>query len=199
LFHGFVFAPAAHAALNEVDRSYAVSADGLGNVYITGSTSGNLAGLNTGGEGPFVSKFDAAGNLLWTRQFGGNDVFADGLGNVHVAGSIGNLFSSSAYVSKYDAEGNLQWIGQFDTPTRDHGYGVAVDGIGNVYLTGDTNANSGDEDGFLTKFDASGALLWTQLDRASDGSAGVSADNSGNVYISGGTFANTGDIDAQQV
>ena len=40
-----------------------MSADGLGNVYISGYTDGSLGGPNAGGYDAFVSKYDAAGTL----------------------------------------------------------------------------------------------------------------------------------------
>jgi hypothetical protein len=42
-----------------------VSADVLGNVFISGYS---LADPDAGDYDAFVSKYDAAGNLLWTRQ-----------------------------------------------------------------------------------------------------------------------------------
>ncbi len=77
------------------DVSYSVSADGLGNVYISGRTSGSLGGTNAGRSDAFVSKYAAAGSLLWTEQLGtsSNDlsqgVSADGLGNVCISGHTG--------------------------------------------------------------------------------------------------------------
>src|SRR5437016_5494557 len=67
------------------DLSTGVSADGLGNVYISGVTYGNLGGILNGDRDAFVSKFNSSGSLLWTQQFGTNDidealcVSADGL------------------------------------------------------------------------------------------------------------------------
>ena len=52
------------------DDSFGVSADGLGNVYISGYTDGSLGGPNAGGDDAFVSKYDAAGNFQWTQQLG---------------------------------------------------------------------------------------------------------------------------------
>ena len=65
-----------------MDYNGGVSADGLGNVYISGDTTGGLGGDNAGAYDAFVSKYDAAGNLLWTEQLGtamsdhGNGVIA---------------------------------------------------------------------------------------------------------------------------
>ena len=55
---------------SEWDVSYGVSADGLGNVYISGLTDGSLGGTNAGNSDAFISKYDAGGTLQWTRQLG---------------------------------------------------------------------------------------------------------------------------------
>ena len=74
------------------DVSLAVSADGLGNVYISGWTDGSMDGTNAGGDNAFLSKYDAGGTLDWTRQLGTSStdaslsVSADGLGSVYISG-----------------------------------------------------------------------------------------------------------------
>jgi hypothetical protein len=108
---------------SEFDNSRGVSADGLGNVYISGFTNGSLGGPYAGGDDAFVSKYDAAGNFQWSRQLGTSSfdgvdesygVSADGLGNVYISGythgSLGgpNAGEYDAFVSKYDAAGNFQ-------------------------------------------------------------------------------------------
>ncbi len=50
------------------DYGYGVAADGLGSVYIVGTTEGDLGGRNAGEDDAFVSKYDAGGIELWTRQ-----------------------------------------------------------------------------------------------------------------------------------
>jgi len=75
------------------DQSFGVSADGLGNVYISGETFRSLDGTNAGDDDAFVTKYDAAGNIQWTRQLGtssrdeSSGVSADGLGNVYFSGT----------------------------------------------------------------------------------------------------------------
>ncbi|MCA9229641.1 MAG: SBBP repeat-containing protein [Planctomycetales bacterium] len=95
------------------DVSYGVSADGLGNVYISGFTRGDLGGTNAGDHDAFVSKYDAAGTLLWTEQLGSTSVdeslgvSADGLGNVYISGiTYGDLGGTNAgdfdaFIAKY--------------------------------------------------------------------------------------------------
>jgi hypothetical protein len=202
------------------DLSFGVSADGLGSVYVSGITNGSLGGLNAGSSDAFVSKYDAAGNLQWTRQLGTRDadesygISADGLGNVYISGytngSLGgpNAGNYDAFVSKFDAAGTLQWTKQLGSSAIEENYGVSADGLGNVYITGGTNGslggpNAGGSDAFVSKYDAGGNLLWTrQLGTSSpEYSQGVSADVLGNVYISGvawgslgGAYAGNGDV-----
>lgn len=197
---------------HDLDASYGVSADGLGNVYICGYTFGTLSGTYAGNGDAFVSKYDAAGNLQWTRQFGTNmsevarGVSADGLGSVYLSGhSNGNLSDMSggipdAFVRKYDAAGTFQWSRELSTAERDASHGVSADGLGNVYITGRTEGslsgpNAGISDAFVSKYDAAGTLQWTRQIGTSDYDAGngVSADGLGNVYITGRT---DGSLDA---
>ena len=191
---------------SELDQGWGVSADGSGNIYISGRTRGNLRGPNNGGMDAFVSKYDESGTLEWVRQLGTSEsdagwgVSADGLGNVYIAGSTtGSLDGTNAggmdaFVSKYDESGTLDWVRQFGTSETDASWGVSADGLGNVYISGFTRgslegSNAGDSDAFVSKYDASGTLEWTQQLGTSqqDTSHGVSADGLGNVYISGWT------------
>lgn len=202
------------------DASYGVSTDASGNVYISGSTWGGISGPNLGSDDAFLSKFDETGNLQWTRQLGtpsydvSSGVTADSMGNVYISGSTGgslggpNAGLGDAYVSKYDALGNLQWTRQLGTSLSDASFDVSADSLGNVYISGITEgslggSNAGGNDAFVSKYNSSGALLWTrQLGTAfEDLALGVSVDSLGNAYITGHTRgsisgANTGEFDA---
>jgi hypothetical protein len=195
----------------ESEWSHSVSADGLGNVYISGITFGSLGGPHLGNGDAFISKFDAAGTLQWTRQLGTTlqdssaSISADGLGNVYISGYTDGLMAGQpdAFVSKYDAAGSLQWTRQLGTDSFEGSHGVSADGLGNVYITGDTGGsldgpNAGPADVFISKYDAAGNLQWTKQmgTNGSDQSNGVSADGLGNVFISGYTGGGIGPADA---
>jgi probable HAF family extracellular repeat protein len=192
------------------DRVYDLSADGLGNIFLVGYLNGPKS------DG-YLSKYNDEGISTWIRQFdsGGNDfcngVAADGLGNVYVTGSTyGDLGGTNAgatdvFVSKYDTEGTLLWMRQQGTSGFDKANSVTADGNGNVYISGITKGslgglNAGEQDAFLSKYDADGTLLWTQQLGTTefDESQAVSADGLGHVYISGRTFGNLGGSNAGQ-
>jgi hypothetical protein len=169
-----------------------ISVDGLGNVYTSGYTQGSLDGLNAGQADAFVSKYDAAGNLQWTKQLGtetydvSEGVSADVLGDVYITGHN----SGRVFLSKLDFAGALQWskqLGDFEERQS-----LSVDGLGNVYISGSTNGdlggpNAGHLDAYVAKYDASGNHLWTSQYGTSgfDVSQAVSADAVGNVYLAG--------------
>ena len=130
------------------DQPLSVSADGLGNAYISGWTNGSLGGPNAGSNDAFLAKYDAAGSLLWLRQYGtpsedvSKGVSVDRLGNVYTSGytygSLGgpNAGQADAFVCKYDPAGNLQWTRQLGTGSGDDNGGCSADGLGNVYIQG---------------------------------------------------------------
>ena len=189
--------------------AFGLSADGLGSVYVTGYTTGNLEGTNSGESDAFVSKYDASGGFLWTRQFGTSggefaySVSADGLGNLYLSGFTQgslegiNAGSRDAFVRKYDASGGLHWTRQFGTSGSDESRSISADGLGSVHVAGVTDgslvgSSAGGRDAFVRKYDASGALLWARQfgTNGSDDSRGISADDLGNVYVVGNTSGN---------
>jgi hypothetical protein len=205
------------------DTGNAVATDDAGNAYVAGTTRGDLAGPSLGGADCFLAKFDLSGNRTFTSQFGtsaDDEAFAvavDGAGNSYVAGStagdldgpgIGSdplIGASDFFLAKFGPTGNLLFTRQIGTSANDEARGVAVDGVGNIYVTGMT---SGDLDGpgigsdpfvgatdfFLAKFDSSGNLLFTrQIGTSSNDQAfAMALDGVGNVYVTGST---AGDLD----
>ena len=192
------------------DSMAAVSVDSAGNIYVAGSTQGNLGAPNAGGADAFVLKLSSSGTLLWSRQLGTAnndtgeiDIALDGTGSVYISaytdGNIGGTPAGGfdAWIGKYDSSGTLSWVTQFGTTAHDFGTSMSVDGAGNVYIAGRTKgnlggANAGLDDGFVAKFDSSGASVWSQQFGTSsdDDINGVWADGLGNVYVAGYSFGN---------
>ncbi len=201
------------------DIGNGVAVDGSGNAYITGWTNGSLDGSNAGGTDVFLAKYASDGNQQWIQQFGSADddlgygVAVDGSGNAYITGhTLGSLDGSNAggldvFLAKYDSDGNQQWIRQFGSADYDQGWGVAVDGSGNAYITGWTTgslngSNAGGYDVFLAKYASDGTQQWIQQfgSGVEDLAKGVAVDGSGNAYITGWTNgsltgSNAGDAD----
>ncbi len=160
---------------SDYDGGRGVAVDGKGNAYITGIAGGDLNGSNAGLMGMFLVKYDSNGNQQWTRQLDGSDddyavglgVAVDNKGNAYISGwAASSRYGSNAggmdvLFVKYDSNGSQQWIHQLGTSEDDNGYGVAVDGKGNAYISGTTagslyGSNAGGADVFLAKFNSKG-------------------------------------------
>jgi hypothetical protein len=112
---------------------------------------------------------------------------------------------SNVFVAKYDRSGKLKWLLQAGGPGDDNGYDLALDGAGNVYVTGAFAGNSATFRGtnntdqsvvglgitiFLAKYTPSGALVWVQTGHSVSESLnqgfGVAVEPvSGSVYVTG--------------
>lgn len=196
------------------DYGNSVAADGNGNIYVAGYTSGSLDGnANAGKDDIILVKYNAAGTKQWSRQLGSPDVdealsvAVDGSGNVYVAGatysSLDGYTRAGEYdvvLVKYSSAGEKQWIRQLGSAATDEAYALAVDTSGNAYITGltagnlDGNTGAGGYDMFLVKYDTTGTKQWTkQLGTASDDyGCGVAMDSSGNIYVAGTTAGGIG-------
>ena len=113
------------------------------------------------GSDAFVAKLAPDGKLAWAASFSGDDLSEYGLdvavdaeGNVYSTGSFissadfdpspdsTHILTSpirgamNAYVSKLGPDGRFVWARQYDGDPYASGFGIAVDGVGNVYTTG---------------------------------------------------------------
>jgi hypothetical protein len=182
------------------DKIFGAAADALGNAYVAGYTFGVLGASSGGRQDAFLRKFDAQGNVLWTRQIGnlvddaGDGVTVDPFGNVYITGYRfpSQQLGYEAFVAKYDAAGNNLWARQRGTSIWDFSVDVAADALGGVYITGWTEDRAADErNAFVTKYNSAGVLQWN--DSFGDGLAtfaeSAATDGAGNVYVAGRTSA----------
>ena len=189
------------------DWGNGIALDGSGNAFITGFTDS----YGTGNNDAFLLKYNSSGNLLWYKTWGGSDrdygyeIALDGLGKAYITGvtySYG-LGNSNAFLLKYDSFGNLLWYKTWGGDSYGdyaYGYGIAVDGSGNTFITGTyTSYGPYDVDGILLKYDSSGDLLWEKTWEVSDDDSGesgfgIALDALGNAFITGETY-NYGEFD----
>ena len=117
----------------------------------------------------------------------GNGIAVDGSGNVYVTGYSYATWNGPAgqnplhaysggydiFVLKLNSSGAYQWHTFYGSSGDDSGHGIAVDGSGNVYVTGYSDATwngpagqnplhaySGGYDIFVLKLNSSGAYQW---------------------------------------
>jgi 3',5'-cyclic AMP phosphodiesterase CpdA len=133
------------------DYAYALSVDREGNIYITGSSSHryNFSDYQTIG----TIKYGSDGTLLWAKHrweyepCAGLDVTSDDAGNVYVTGHEWSFsgYQKSNYVTiKYNSSGAAIWTRLYNGPVSsyDKGRKIAVDKIGNAYVTGESFSGS---------------------------------------------------------
>ena len=194
------------------DTIYGIKVDTQGNIYVGGTTEGNLGGPKQAeGADAFVAKFDSNGNQQWIQQFGReliNSAFSldiDEDSNVYLSGitvrSSPDFVTDDFWVTKYDTNGSRQWFTEFGSPAFDEPYAVAVSNDGSVYAGGWTlgdfgGTNAGLYDAALAKLDNDGNVEWTKQFGTADFDWiwGVDTDTEGNVYAGGWTL---GDLAAE--
>ncbi len=184
----------------------AVAIDSEGHVFIVGKVSGDIDGqITQGSEDLYLKKYDAAGNLLWTRLLGAADsatgfaVEVDSNDNVIVAGKVrGDLYDTASgggvdsFVTKFDASGQELWSHQAAATENDGALGLAIDGSDNVFFTGFTDGalsgqtHGGGADAYITKLDGDGNHVATQqFGGAGDEVGNALAVSGGQVYVVG--------------
>jgi hypothetical protein len=184
-----------------------------------------------GTQDAFVTKLSATGNsLVYSTYFGGsggtaglgesgNAIAVDAGGNAYIVGTtnstdfptINPLQASlagggnDAFVAKLSPAGSALFYSTFlGGSGLDSATGVAVDSLGNVYLTGFTSSpnfprvnpmqpvNAGGYDAFVAKLTPAGnALVYSSYlgGSNSDSGAAIALDGAGNVYIAGQTLS----------
>jgi hypothetical protein len=106
----------------------------------------------------WVARYDGPANgydLAWA-------IAVDGSGNVYVTGQSRGSGTDDYATVKYDANGNQLWIARYDGPANgyDLAWAIAVDGSGNVYVTGKSIGAGTDTDYATVKYDTNGNELW---------------------------------------
>ncbi len=179
------------------DSGNAIAVDSSGNAFIVGDAGMGFPAVNAlmsipGSGHVFVSKLNPAGNvLLFSTQLGGNgfehatDVAVDSADNIYVTGAtystnlpVPNAAqpaygggSGDGFVAKIKADySGLAYLTYLGGSAMDQAYGIALDGLGNAYITGETRSTlnfptknafqpaygGGRSDAFVTKLNAAG-------------------------------------------
>jgi hypothetical protein len=215
------------------DFGQGIAVDSSGNVYVMGTTgSSNFPTAtpydptyNGGLDDVFATKLSSTGNsLVYSTYLGGTDfdkgwaIAVDDSGSAYLTGqtqSINfpthNAYDGSfnggidVFVTKLSSQGDsLVYSTYLGGSDYEYGYGIAVDGSRNAYVTGNTYSTNfptqnpyqtyqgpaNSADAFATKFSASGtSLIYSTYlgGNGYDAGWGIAVDSSDNAYVAGST------------
>jgi uncharacterized delta-60 repeat protein len=197
---------------NSYDAAMALAVDTSGDVYVTGlSTAQN-------GLGDCVTiKYDTEGTQQWAKTYDGaangndfgNSVAIDTSGNVYVTGSSAGADKGQDYLTiKYDSSGHQLWASTYSSPNNnwDEGRSIALDGSGNVYVTGVLEYSEGKastDDWGTIKYNSSGVEQWVRQyngpAKIADEAWSIAVDVSGNSYVVGYSHGPTSGSDLTSI
>jgi Ca2+-binding RTX toxin-like protein len=214
------------------DQGISIAVDGSASAYLTGDTAsasalpvtaGAFDQSRNGDTDAYIAKVnpDGSGFTYVTYLGGGGDdaaraIAVDGDGNAYVGGSTRSLnfpvsagaydsvqtTQSRAFVFKLSSNGSNRVFGTYLKATSSAVRGLAVDGGGNAFATGEASAvtpagnpfdptANGGQDAFVVKLNQSGssALYATHLGGSTtDAAFGIDVDAAGTtVYLTGAT------------
>lgn len=118
-----------------------MACDDSGNVYVSGSSTGNSTG-----DDYLTIKYNSAGVQQWLQRYNGagnatdniNSIALDNSGNVYVTGFCVNNTNNDFVTIKYNSSGTQQWMQTYNGPAnnRDEAYAIILDHTENVIITG---------------------------------------------------------------
>ena len=219
---------------SEFEEGLSVAPDAVGGAFITGNFFGTATfgsgpaavTLTSAGNGDaFVARYDESGSLVFAQQIGGPSfdeglgVASDGDGGAFVTGYFSGTLTlgsgseavtltsagvEDVFLARYDAQGGLVFAVSAGGESVERSYGVALDGVGGVYIAGqfrdeatfgsgaaaDTLTSAGFEDVFLARYDDRGELVYAVRAGGSsfDRGLSVSADGAGGAFVTGPFF-----------
>jgi len=196
---------------NGEDGALALALDGDGNVYVTGFSTGTTSPVPYYGGFDYATvKYDNFGNQLWVARYNGpgngpdwaSAIAVDEAGNVYVTGESRNDGVSEWWdvgrrdyaTIKYSSAGIEQWVARYNGPGDGYDWAtaIAVDGAGNVYITGESKGNVSQEDYCTIKYNSAGVEQWVaRYDgtvHTDDYASALKIDSIGNVYVTGWSY-----------
>ena len=208
------------------NNGQAISLDGADNIYITGENNGastfGTKEISAKNEGVLVMKLNSEGEPLWvtsvpsSARSTGSCIAADASGRCWISGIFhgqvtlnGQTYpsmnedpkNSDGFVAAFDTEGHLQWGHALVGPSIDYCLGVATDGKGQSFVTGEFSETStfagqtltsrGMTDSYLASIDERGKLLWISQSGGPKGDNAyiIATDGAGSLVYGGACMA----------
>ena len=148
------------------DLPIRIKADASGNVFVLGDSPGD------GTQTDMVTiKYSPGGAQSWVDRYEGpgseasHGLTVDASGNAYVTGGSAPDAASAVqdYITiKYAPGGSRAWERRYDfgTGINDTAWDVAVDDLGNVYVTGMSQGLEFSSDFATVKYDGAGNMIW---------------------------------------
>ena len=201
----------------KADIAYGVAVDAKDHVWLTGTVGspGNFGSLKiqAAGSQGFVAKATPKGDWEWVKGLGsvgsvGRAIAVDKAGNGYITGNFSGTLSlgstkltsqgkSDIFVIKYAVNGDVLWATSGGGVEDDTGLSLAVDGVGDVYVTGRIKGDAtlgsvalsskGDNDIFVAKLSTRGQWRWAKSagGAGNDLGAAIALDPAGHPFITG--------------
>lgn len=173
-----------------IDHVEDLDVDSSDNVYVTGEATA------LGNPDCITVKYDSAGNEKWAKTYDsgasdkGNAIVVDSSGNAYVTGMTGGGGTVDYLTIMYDSTGAQQWVSLYDGPVNgdDGAVDIDLDELGNVYVTGESDAAAGQTDYATVMYDSAGNQQWVaRYDQTGlcDSGVGIAVYDSNNIYVTG--------------
>ncbi|MEO8588726.1 MAG: hypothetical protein ABI432_05105, partial [Flavobacteriales bacterium] len=217
----------AHCAVDATGNVYVSGTTSSSSGIASGGHQNVFGGIGNLVHDAFLVKFSPTGTRLWATYYGGpqtesfTDCAVDANGAVYLSGTTNSSTAiasgghqntlvgvgyGDAFLVKFNASGVREWGTYYGGTDFDGAVSCAVDGVGNVYMAGTTqsdsgiasgghqNTRSGGEDAYLVKFNTSGVRLWATYYGGGSAESGrdCATDGNNNVYLTGTTASPTG-------
>ena len=171
------------------DEPTGIAVDGSLNVYVTGYTGAPEATylrdnqIQRIGQEEWMAGYNLPNGISFAAA-----IAVDRSGNIYVTGTSGTFMSGDFdYATiKYNNSGQQQWVARYNGAANsdDGGTAIAVDRLGNVYVTGNIQTGSGG-DIRHDQYDSLGQQQWVALYNAQGSPVAIAVDNLGSVYSTG--------------
>lgn len=138
---------------NDLDRANAITLDATGNVIVTGLS----VGAGTAAQDIVTIKYNNSGTQQWLNRYNGpsngydegKGIATDAAGAIYITGYSFTSGSNNDYTTiKYDASGAQEWITKYNGTgnNADQAVAIAIDNIGNIYVSGLSKGSGSNED-----------------------------------------------------
>jgi hypothetical protein len=153
-----------------------------------------------------ISTAVAQVDFVWGKQFGSDsdertrNLMIDSLNNIYVFGKtngkIGkeNFGKYDGFVVKIDSSANIIWAKQFGSKEEDDLINAAIDGSGNLYVTGfigvdAKNTSIPNTDILVVKINSNGEIIWQKQygSDSTDVGGSIAVSTKGDIYVIGST------------